>query len=404
MQTFCSIAEAIAEFQAGKMVILVDDEDRENEGDLIIPAEKITPQSINFMLKYGRGLVCLALTEKDLSRLQLPLMVAENNSKYDTPFTISFEAAEGITSGISVYDRFKSIQVAIDPHSTPSDIVRPGHVFPLKARQGGVLVRPGHTEGSVNLAELAGFASQAVICEVLNDDGSSARLEDLQKFAREHDIKLISIKQIIAHRMQHECLVKEIAQSRLPTEHGEFTLKVFDNCIDGTQHVALIRGELVGDYPILVRVHSECVTGEVFGSTRCDCGWQLDAALARIGREGGVLLYMQQEGRGIGFANKIKAYALQDAGLDTVEANHKLGFRSDHRDYGIGSQILRALGLQQIKLLTNNPRKIYGLEGFGLKIVSREPIEMPAHADNQHYLQTKKNKLGHLFTALQEKV
>lgn len=393
-----TLEQAIEEFQQGRMIIMVDDEDRENEGDLVIPAEKITPQIINFMITHARGLVCLALTDEALERLHIPLMVDRNHSKHITAFTVSIDAAKGISTGISAFDRAHTIQVAIAENATPDDLVFPGHIFPLQARRGGVLVRAGHTEGSIDLARLAGFKPQAVICEILNEDGTMARFADLQKFAKKHDLKTVSINQLISHRMNQECFITEVASSRLPTAYGECTVKIFENTLDGSQHVALIRGDIDSEQPILIRVHSECLTGEVLGSLRCDCGWQLDSALARIGKEGGVLLYMRQEGRGIGIKNKIKAYHLQDQeGLDTVEANHKLGFKADHRDYGIGSQILRQLGVQKIRLLTNNPRKIYGLEGYGLEIVSREPIEMSPHTDNQSYLRTKKDKLGHLL-------
>ncbi|MFM8312876.1 MAG: bifunctional 3,4-dihydroxy-2-butanone-4-phosphate synthase/GTP cyclohydrolase II [Deltaproteobacteria bacterium] len=392
------IEEAIEDLKAGKMVILVDDEDRENEGDLVVAAEKVTSEHINFMAKYGRGLICLAMTDEQLSRLQIPMMVKENQSPYGTAFTVSIEAASGVTTGISAADRARTIAVASHPLSGPKDIVMPGHIFPLRAKEGGVLVRAGQTEGSVDLARLAGLQPAGVICEIMNDDGSMSRLKDLIPYAKEHQLKIVSIADLIKYRMKKECLVKEVASSKMPiAPHGEFTLKVFESVLDGAQHVALISGNIQSDSPTLVRAHSECLTGDAFGSMRCDCGAQLQASLSQIGKAGGVLLYMRQEGRGIGLANKIRAYELQDEGLDTVEANHKLGFKEDHRDYGIGSQILKYLGVSQMKLLTNNPRKIYGLDGFGLKIVERVPIEMPPNHKNLNYLTTKRDKLGHLL-------
>jgi 3,4-dihydroxy 2-butanone 4-phosphate synthase/GTP cyclohydrolase II len=393
------IEDAILELKNGKMIILVDDEDRENEGDLVVAAEKITPEHINFMARFGRGLICLAMSDEQLKRLQIPMMVKDNTSPFGTAFTVSIEAASGVTTGISAADRARTIQVASDPNSGPRDVVMPGHIFPLRAKEGGVLVRAGQTEGSVDLARLAGLEPAGVICEIMNDDGSMSRLKDLIPYAKEHNLKIVSVADLIKYRMRNECLVREIASSKLPLEpHGEFTMKVFESVLDGAQHVALVHGEISSDRPTLVRAHSECLTGDAFGSMRCDCGAQLQASLSMIGKEGGVLLYMRQEGRGIGLANKIRAYELQDGGLDTVEANRKLGFKEDHRDYGIGSQILKYLGVSEMKLLTNNPRKIYGLDGFGLKIVERLPIEMAPNQKNLNYLTTKRDKMGHLLT------
>lgn len=395
---FIGISQALVHLQQGGMVILVDDEDRENEGDLVIAAEFVTPEAINFMSKEGRGVVCFSVTGDRLKRLGIPMMAEKNDSKFSTPFAVAIEAAEGVTTGVSVQDRCHTVKVAMDPNSGPQDIVMPGHVFPLRAKEGGVLVRAGHTEGSVDLMRCAGLEPAAVICEVLQDDGSSARLDYLQPFAERHGLPLVKIEDLIAYRMAQECLVEELAASRLPIEGlGEFQLRLFSSPIDKVQHVVLQKGEIDPHKPTLVRVHSECLTGDVFGSSRCDCGWQLHAALQQIAKAGGVLLYMSQEGRGIGLMDKIKAYALQDGGMDTVEANLHLGLQADHRDYGIGSQILRYLGITQVRLLTNNPRKIVGIRGYGLDIVAREPIEMLPTEDNAYYLQTKRDKLGHIL-------
>jgi 3,4-dihydroxy 2-butanone 4-phosphate synthase/GTP cyclohydrolase II len=392
---------AIQAFRQGRLIILVDDEDRENEGDLCVAAEKVTPEAINFMARYGRGLVCLALSEERVRQLRLPLMVDEsaNGTQFGTAFTVSIEAAKGVTTGISAKDRAHTVLTAMRDEARPEDLVRPGHVFPLRARNGGVLVRAGQTEGSVDLARLAGLRPGAVICEVMNDDGSMARLPDLERLAGQFDLPILSIADLIAYRMLKDSLVRRAASAPLPTEYGEFTAVAYDNVADAYLHVALVRGTWDDDEPVLVRVHSKCLTGDVFGSERCDCGPQLHAALRQIERAGkGVLLYLDQEGRGIGLVNKLKAYNLQDQGLDTAEANVKLGFKPDLRDYGIGAQILRDLGVRKIRLLTNNPKKIVGLEGYGLEVLERVPIEMPPTHRNRAYLVAKRDKFGHLLT------
>jgi 3,4-dihydroxy 2-butanone 4-phosphate synthase/GTP cyclohydrolase II len=396
-----SVEAAIEDIRAGKMVILVDDEDRENEGDLCIAAEAVTPEAINFMAKYGRGLICLSLTEARLEQLKLAMMVPdyEHSSGFGTAFTVSIEARHGVTTGISAADRATTILTAIADDAKPNDISRPGHVFPLRAREGGVLRRAGQTEGSVDLARLAGFKPAGVICEIMNDDGTMARLPDLVEFGRTHDVKIVTIADLIQYRLRKEKLVRRSAAASMPTAAGEFRAVVYENAIDHVDHIALVKGEIDGNDDVLVRVHSECLTGDAFGSQRCDCGEQLQAALAMIDGEGkGVLLYMRQEGRGIGLVNKIKAYSLQDEeGLDTVQANERLGFPPDLRDYGVGAQILTDLGVKRMRLITNNPGKRAGIEGYGLTIVDRVPLEIQPNEKNLEYLRTKKEKLGHVL-------
>lgn len=395
---FNTIDEAIEDIAKGRMVILVDDEDRENEGDLCMAAEKVTPEAINFMAKYGRGLICLSLTPERVEALKLPMMAENNTSSFGTAFTVSIEAKRGVTTGISAADRARTILTAIDPATRPEDLARPGHVFPLKAKPGGVLQRAGQTEGSVDLARLAGLYPAGVICEIMNDDGTMARVPELMEFAKRHNLKIVTIKDLIHYRMRTESFVKRIADVSLPTEFGDFRAIAYSNEMDSNVHIALVKGKITPSDRVLVRVHSECLTGDVFGSHRCDCGPQLHKAMRMINEEGkGVILYMRQEGRGIGLANKLRAYELQDKGLDTVEANIKLGFKPDLRDYGIGAQILVDLGVRQMRLMTNNPKKIIGLEGYGLKIVERVPIETKPHEKNIAYLRTKKKKLGHIL-------
>jgi len=398
---FARVEDAIAAIRAGKMVIVVDDADRENEGDLTIAAEKITPEAINFMARYGRGLICLAMMPERLDELEIPLMVPQNSSRFETAFCVSIEARNGTTTGISAADRATTVLAAIDPRTKASDLVRPGHIFPLRAQNAGVLVRAGQTEAAVDVARLAGFAPAGVICEIMNEDGTMARVPELSSFARRHNLLMITVADLITYRTRTETLVKSVASTNLPTEYGEFRLHAFENQIDKKTHVALVHGDIGDGQDLLVRVHSQCLTGDVFHSVRCDCRAQLDEALRRIAGEGrGVLLYLNQEGRGIGLANKIRAYALQDEGLDTVEANERLGFKADQRDYGIGVQILRALGVRSMRLLSNNPRKLVAIEGYGLSVTEWLPLEIPASASTLRYLTTKKNKLGHALTGL----
>jgi 3,4-dihydroxy 2-butanone 4-phosphate synthase/GTP cyclohydrolase II len=398
---FSRIEEAVDAIRDGRMVIVVDDEDRENEGDLTIAAEKISPEAINFMAKYGRGLICVSLTPERLDELEIPLMVTQNTARFDTAFCVPVEAKGRTTTGISAADRAATVQALIDPATRPADLARPGHMFPLRARPGGVMVRAGQTEAAVDLSRIAGLYPGGVICEIMNDDGTMARVPELTRFARKHRLPMITIADLIKYRIRTESLVKRIAVAKLPTRFGDFAIHVFDNSVDHQEHVALVRGDITDGKDVLVRVHSSCLTGDVLHSIRCDCGAQLDAAMERIASEGrGVLLYLNQEGRGIGLANKIRAYELQDEGFDTVEANERLGFKADQRDYGVGVQILRELGVRAMRLLSNNPRKLVAIEGYGLTVTDWLPLEIPASDSTRRYLKTKKEKLGHKLSSV----
>jgi len=395
--SFCSVEEAIEEIKAGRFIIVLDDENRENEGDLILAAEKATPEAINFMVRHARGLVCIPMIGERLDELELPLMTLQNTESMQTAFTVSVDARAATTTGISAFDRAATVQALIDPRTKKSDLMTPGHLFPLRAKEGGVLRRSGHTEACIDLARLAGLYPAGVICEIMNEDGSMARLAELEKFGERHGLKMLTIESLIRYRMQRECLIRKVSDVNLPTDYGTFRMIGYESILDGQCHLALVAGDPAAP-DALVRVHSECLTGDVFSSQRCDCGEQLRRALRLISQRGnGVLLYMRQEGRGIGLANKLRAYALQDAGSDTVEANHELGYPADLRDYGIGAQILVDLGVREMRLLTNNPRKVIGLEGYGLKIVERVPLEIEPNSINRRYLETKRDKLHHLL-------
>jgi 3,4-dihydroxy 2-butanone 4-phosphate synthase/GTP cyclohydrolase II len=396
--TLATIPEAIEDIKAGKFVIVVDDEDRENEGDLVMAAEKVTADAINFMAKYARGLICMPVTGERLDELHIPMMVSNNTSHFGTPFAVAVEAKQGTTTGISAADRARTVQVMVDPKTRPEDILMPGHMFPLRARGGGVLVRAGQTEATVDLARMASLQPAGVCCEIMNEDGTMARMPQLEVLAEKHDLKIISVADLIAYRYRHERLVQRVAEAKLPTPFGEFKVIAYKSSTDPDEHLAMVMGDVATDEPVLVRVHSQCLTGDVFHSLRCDCGEQIEMAMKRIAGEGrGVVLYMRQEGRGIGIHNKIKAYALQDEGLDTVEANISLGFKPDQRDYGVGAQILADLGVRNMRLMTNNPKKMSGLESFGLKITEQLPITTEPNPHNKHYLRTKQKKLGHLL-------
>ena len=393
-----TIEEAIEDIRNGKFVIVVDDEDRENEGDFVMAAEKVTAESINFMAVHGRGLICMPVTGERLDTLGIPMMVSNNTSKFTTPFAVAVEAREGTTTGISAADRAKTVQVMVDPETKPGDILMPGHMFPLRAREGGVLARAGQTEATVDLARLAGLQPAGVLCEIMNEDGTMARMPQLEVIAKRHGLKIISVADLIAYRRRHEKLVHRVIETKLPTKWGEYKAIAYKSDITPGEHIALVMGDIEGEEPVLVRVHSECLTGDVLGSLRCDCGEQLQVAMQRVAEEKrGVILYMRQEGRGIGFHNKLRAYALQDQGMDTVDANLSLGFDIDLRDYGEGAQILADLGLNKIRLLTNNPKKIVGLESYGLKVTETVPIIAKPNPHNIGYLETKKNKMGHLL-------
>ena len=399
--SLATIDEALKRIRRGEMVLVVDDEDRENEGDLTIAAEKITPEAVNFMARYGRGLICLPMTPERLDVLDVPLMVSQNSSRFDTAFCVSIEAKGTTSTGISAGDRAATVLAAIDPATKPSDLARPGHTFPLRARPGGVLVRAGQTEAAVDLSRIAGLYPAGVICEVMNEDGTMARVPELRKFAKRHGLLIITIADLIKYRVRTESLVKRVASAKMPTQYGDFRVHTFENLVDNQTHIALVCGDIKDGKDVLVRVHSECLTGDVFHSARCDCGAQLETAMQRIGAEGrGVLLYLRQEGRGIGLANKIRAYELQDEGFDTVEANERLGFKADQRDYGMGVQILREIGVRSMRLLSNNPRKLVAIEGYGLSVSEWLPLEIPASDSTRTYLKTKKEKLGHELTSV----
>jgi 3,4-dihydroxy 2-butanone 4-phosphate synthase/GTP cyclohydrolase II len=394
-----TVEEAVAAVRDGRMIIIVDDEDRENEGDLMVAADKATPEAVNFMARFGRGLICLPLTRERLEQLQLPLMVQDNTARFQTAFTVTIDAKAGVSTGISAADRARTIQAAVDPATRPEDLARPGHILPLQAKEGGVLARAGQTEASVDVARMAGLRPAGVICEIMNEDGSMARMPELERISAEHGLPILTIADLIQYRMRHECLVRKIDEADMPTAFGHFRIAVFEDQIRGEHHVALIKGDIDPEAPLLVRAHSQCLTGDAFGSSRCDCGDQLHRAMEMIDQEGrGVILYiLNHEGRGIGLTNKIRAYAMQDAGADTVEANTRLGFKPDQRDYGIGAQVLVALGVRKLSLITNNPRKFIGLTGYGLEIVERVPLEIPPNEANCRYLKTKKDKMGHIL-------
>ncbi len=395
----CSLEEAIADLQAGKFIILVDDENRENEGDLVMPAEMVTPQAVNFMVTHARGLLCMPMLEERLAELEVPMVESSHaESEMPTAFTVSLDYKVGTTTGISAFDRAETVRALIDPDASPEDFSRPGHLFPLQYHPGGVLVRAGHTEAIIDLCNIGGMYPAGVVCEIMRDDGEMARLPDLEVFAKQQDLKILSIAQIIAHRRRNDNLIERVAEARLPSKYGEFKIIAYRSPFDPGEHIALTIGEWTADQPVLTRIHSECLTGDVFGSLRCDCGEQIELALGMMAKEGtGALLYMRQEGRGIGLHNKIKAYSLQEGGLDTIEANEKLGFDSDQRHYGIGAQILLNLGISKVKLMTNNPKKVVGLTGFGLEIVDRVAVEVPPNDENLAYLRTKRERMGHIL-------
>ncbi len=394
-----TVEEAVAAVRDGRMIIIVDDEDRENEGDLMVAADKATPEAVNFMARFGRGLICLPLTRERLEELQLPLMVQDNTARFQTAFTVTIDAKAGVSTGISAADRARTIQAAVEPATRPEDLARPGHILPLQAKEGGVLARAGQTEASIDVARMAGLRPAGVICEIMNEDGSMARMPELERISAEHGLPILTIADLIQYRMRHECLVRKIDEADMPTAFGHFRIAVFEDQIRGEHHVALIKGDIDPETPLLVRAHSQCLTGDAFGSSRCDCGDQLHRAMEMIDKEGrGVILYiLNHEGRGIGLTNKIRAYAMQDTGADTVEANTRLGFKPDQRDYGIGAQVLVALGVRKLRLITNNPRKFIGLTGYGLEIVERVPLEIPPNEANSRYLKTKKEKMGHIL-------